>query len=93
MKHVVIGATKGLGLCLTRQLLEAGHQVVAGAIVSSAELEELKAKYPQDLLVLKADVTDEEEMISVAKASAEFLGHIDTVCTRSEEHTSELQSR
>lgn len=81
MKHVVIGATKGLGLCLTRQLLEAGHQVVAGAVVSSAELEALQAQYPQDLLVLKADVTDEAEMISVAKASAEFLGSIDTVCT------------
>ena len=55
MNFVVIGATKGLGLCLTRQLLETGHRVAAGAIVVSSELEALKAQYADRLLVLKAD--------------------------------------
>ena len=80
MNFVVIGATKGLGLCLTRQLLETGHRVAAGAIVVSSELEALKAQYADRLLVLKADVTDEAQMISVAEAAEAFLGKIDALC-------------
>ena len=52
MNFVVIGATKGLGLCLTKQLLEAGHRVAAGAVVLSAELEALSSAYPEMLRVL-----------------------------------------
>lgn len=80
MNFVVIGATKGLGLCLTKQLLEAGHRVAAGAIVISVELEALKAQYPDSLLVLEADVTDEAQMISVAEKAGAFLGEIDGLC-------------
>lgn len=80
MNFVVIGATKGLGFCLTRQLLEAGHKVAAGAIVISPELEALKKQYAGSLLVLKADVTDEAQMIDVAQESKAFLGEIDALC-------------
>lgn len=80
MKFVVIGATKGLGLCLTKQLLERGHKVAAGAVVLSAELETLQAQYPDNLLLLHTDVTSEEEIVEAAKASAAFLGEIDALC-------------
>ncbi|NLG26114.1 MAG: SDR family NAD(P)-dependent oxidoreductase [Clostridiales bacterium] len=80
MRFVVIGATKGLGLCLTEQLLAAGHRVAAGAIVTSDALRALAEQYPGDLLVLPADVGNEEQMRSVALASRDFLGEIDAVC-------------
>lgn len=80
MNFVVIGATKGLGLCLTKQLLEAGHRVAAGAIVVSGELEALSKVYPETLCLLKADVTDEEQMADVAKQASAFLGEIDSLC-------------
>lgn len=80
MNFVVIGATQGLGLCLTEQLLQAGHRVVAGAIVFSPELLSLKDKYPQTLLVEKADVTDEEQITALAAKSKDYLGQIDALC-------------
>lgn len=80
MNFAVIGATKGLGLCLTKQLLEAGHRVAACAIVISPELEALSAEYKEDLLVLEADVTSEEQIVSAAEQSKAFLGEIDALC-------------
>lgn len=80
MNFVVIGATKGLGLCLTKQLLEAGHRVAAGAVVISEELKALAASYPETLCVLDADVTDEAQMTGAAEKSAAFLGEIDALC-------------
>ena len=73
MNFVVIGATKGLGLCLTKQLLEASHRVAAGAVVLSAELEALSSAYPETLRVLPADVTDEAQ---IADAAAQAAGRI-----------------
>lgn len=80
MNFVVIGATKGLGLCLTKQLLELGHRVAAGAIIISPELEALAAEFPQTLCVMQADVTNEEQMAAAAKQASEFLGEIDSLC-------------
>ena len=80
MNFAVIGATKGLGLCLTKQLLEAGHRVAAGAIVISDTLTALAAAYPETLCILQADVTDEAQMKDVAKQAAAFLGEIDALC-------------
>lgn len=80
MNFVVIGATKGLGLCLTKQLLEAGHRVAAGAVVISEELKALAVSYPETLCVLDADVTDEAQMTGAAEKSAAFLGEIDALC-------------
>lgn len=80
MNFAVIGATKGLGLCLTEQLLQAGHRVAAGAIVISDALQSLVESYPETLRVWKADVTDEAQMADVAKQAAAFLGEIDALC-------------
>lgn len=80
MKFVVIGATKGLGLCLTKQLLEQGHTVAAGAVVISDGLKELEGQYPDRLLVCQADVTDEAGMAAVAEQVEKFLGGIDALC-------------
>lgn len=80
MNFVVIGATQGLGLCLTQQLLFAGHRVSAGAVVISDALKTLEAQYPETLLVFEADVTDEAQIAAGAAKCKAFLGEIDAVC-------------
>ena len=80
MNAVVIGATKGLGLCLVRLLLEQGHRVAAGALMVSKELEELKQAHPETLLPVQVDVTDEKAMEAFAGQAKEFLGEIDSLC-------------
>ena len=56
-KIIVIGASQGLGLALTRSLLEAGCQTAAGVLGDEA-LAPLKEQYPDQLLVFPGDVTD-----------------------------------
>lgn len=80
MNFIVIGATKGLGLCLTEQLLAAGHKVAAGAIVLSPALSVLKEQYKEQLLIAEADVTNEEQITAFAKVAHDFLGEIDALC-------------
>lgn len=80
MNFVVIGATQGLGLCLTEQLLNAGHTVAAGAVVSSPALHALEARFPKTLRVFEADVTKEASMAAGAALCRDFLGEIDALC-------------
>ncbi|MHB8129377.1 MAG: SDR family NAD(P)-dependent oxidoreductase [Mobilitalea sp.] len=80
MNTVIIGAAKGLGLCLTAQLLEKGFLVAAGTINITSGLIELKEKYGDSLLVFEADVTNEKQIEDGAQKCSEFFGKIDTVC-------------
>lgn len=80
MKLVVVGAAQGLGLCLVKELLEKGHQVVAGALELSEGLEVLRVKYPETLRAVLADVTVEEQMQVFSKEAGSFLGEIDSLC-------------
>lgn len=80
MNSVIIGAAKGLGLCLTEQLLEKGFRVAAGTISMTPGLIALKEKYGDSLLLFDADVTNEKQIEEGAKKCGEFLGKIDTAC-------------
>ena len=82
MNVVVIGATQGLGLCLTRKFLENGHKVAAGVIdrATPPSLLPLCEQYGGQLSVFQADVTNEEEIIKGAALCKEFLGEVDALC-------------
>lgn len=82
MNVVIIGATQGLGLCLTKEFLKNGHRVAAGVVERStpAALASLLEEYGENLKVFQADVTDEEEIRAGAAFCKEFLGVIDSVC-------------
>ncbi len=80
MNFAVIGTSRGLGLCLVRQLLEEGHKVAAVARRLTEDLTVLAAQYPERLLVLQGDVTREEEMVSSAEKAHAFLKEIDALC-------------
>lgn len=80
MNIVVIGASKGLGLCLTRMLLEKGHRVAAGTIERVPELDALCEQYSGNLMVFDADVTDESQMQRAAARAGDFLGPVDALC-------------
>lgn len=80
MKFVVIGASRGLGLCLTRDLLQEGHQVAAGTTTRNDALDALKKAFPSKLLIFDGDVTDEEQIAEGARQCQAFLGSIDALC-------------
>jgi len=80
MNIVVIGAAKGLGLCLVGLLLEKGHTVAAGTLLHTPELTALAGQYGDNLMVFDADVTDEEQMQKAAASVGDFLGPIDALC-------------
>lgn len=80
MNTVIIGAAKGLGLCLTKQLLQQGYKVAAGTISITPGLIDLKEKYQEDLLVFNVDVTLENQVEQSARICHDFLGKIDSIC-------------
>lgn len=80
MNAVVIGAGRGLGLCLTQALLEKGAHVAAGVRGSSARLDLLQEEYGERLTVFSCDVTDEAGMLAGAALCREALGDIHSVC-------------
>ncbi|SHI56396.1 NAD(P)-dependent dehydrogenase, short-chain alcohol dehydrogenase family [Hymenobacter daecheongensis DSM 21074] len=79
MKRVLItGANRGLGLELTRQYLERGDQVFAACRHPNAatELQALQLQYPDKLILLSLDVTDEASLAAaheLVDAHAEAL--------------------
>ena len=70
MSHNVFitGTTRGIGLELTRQFLDTGSKVFAGARNPESDaLQSLKATYGDQLQLLTLDVTDNAQ---IAKAAA-----------------------
>lgn len=65
-KWFITGASGGLGLALTRRVLEAGNTAVA-AVRNPAALAELQQQYAAQLIVEKLDVTDFASLPAVAK--------------------------
>eukprot|EP00434_Breviolum_minutum_P027893 symbB.v1.2.024676.t1/scaffold2350.1/size109873/6 len=76
MPSLVVGASRGLGLALTRRLAEAaavkGDLVLAAARRPSA-LEELQRSYPGVVQVLELDVTDPASVSSAAAKAKALL--------------------
>lgn len=80
MNTVVIGAAKGLGLCLTEKLLEKGLNVAAGTLGMTLGLTSLKEKYKDKLLIFDTDITDENHLKANVQQCYEHLGSIDSLC-------------
>ena len=79
MKNVVItGADNGIGLCMTKALIESGYRVAAMDICDE-NLVPLKSAYPEQLLVCKCDVSDKECVKETIALIAETWGRIDVL--------------
>lgn len=67
---LVTGGARGLGLAITHALIREGARVVVNYLNSQAQAEELKQKYPQQVFIYQADVTDAlqvQQLFSAAK--------------------------
>ena len=74
----VTGASKGLGLSLVKQLLNAGYQVAATSR-KAKDIEDAVATHKENLLALTVDITNEESVNNaIAKTIAHF-GQLDVV--------------
>ncbi|MBY0146064.1 SDR family oxidoreductase [Neobacillus niacini] len=70
MKLLITGANRGLGFALTTEAVERGHTVFAG--VRSLEhpiesLRQLRSDFPDQVILLPLDVTDEATCLSATK--------------------------
>ncbi|MCH7662481.1 MAG: SDR family oxidoreductase [Chloroflexi bacterium] len=80
MKRIFItGASRGIGLELTRQCLQRGDQVLASCRQpdSADGLQQLKSAYPDLLTILVLDVTDQVEVEDVAEQAAAEVDGLD----------------
>ena len=66
MKALIIGASRGLGLGLTRQLLARGFDVVATRRGEAAGLEEVHRAHPQALRLERVDIDHPAEVTALA---------------------------
>ena len=74
---VVTGASKGIGLAITRALADEGVSVVAGALRGSDELDELAAS--ADVRSVRVDLTTTDGPGELVAAAATELGGIDVL--------------
>lgn len=72
MNILITGANRGLGLALIKEALNRGHVVwatIRGELAAGSELSCLVASNPENLRIVKLDVTDEA---SIAAAAAQL---------------------
>ena len=74
---LVTGASRGLGLELTRLLLEKEYSVAALIRKDNASTNELKKKYMEKLLTFTCDVTDEDGLRACAGKIAKVFPYLD----------------
>lgn len=75
---LVTGADRGLGLSITRGLLEKGWCVFAGRILKDyALLDDLQKAYPQTLFPVWLDVSREADILAVRDEIAHKAGKLD----------------
>jgi len=78
-KHALVqGSSRGIGLEMTRQLLEKGFRVMATCRnpPKAVGLQALMKEYPSQLVVSKLDVKDSESIIETAKKVEDDFGGI-----------------
>ncbi|WP_116108930.1 oxidoreductase [Lewinella sp. IMCC34191] len=74
----ITGASKGFGLEMTRQLLEAGHSVAATSR-SKVALSEAAGTESSAFLPLEVDLTDPSDVAKAVSEAIETFGHLDVV--------------
>lgn len=79
MKTVfVTGADLGVGYCLCECFIKGGYYVVAGQFMKDWPwLDELKAKYPDQVCIVPLDISDTESVKEAARLTAQAVDHID----------------
>ena len=78
LKAYVTGADRGLGLELTRILLNNAYKVYAGSYLTDwNQLNELKEKYGDQLVILPLDVSNDESVTKVARQIKEDTHYLD----------------
>ncbi|KAI0738146.1 NAD(P)-binding protein [Daedaleopsis nitida] len=78
---LITGTSSGLGLALTRTVLQHGEAVVATLRNPASDaLKGLVAEYPPDrLLVVKLDVTNRQDILDAFERTKETFGRLDVV--------------
>jgi len=74
----VTGASKGLGLSLTKQLLKAGYKVAATSR-KAKDIEDTITTSKENLLALTVDITNEESVNSAIANTIIHFGQLDVV--------------
>jgi NAD(P)-dependent dehydrogenase (short-subunit alcohol dehydrogenase family) len=78
-QFLITGAARGLGLAMTRQLLERGCRISALVRAESDGLRELQSRHAERLSVQVADVSDEASIRKTFAEVGERLGHLDAI--------------
>ena len=90
----VTGSSGGMGRACVLAFAAAGAQVVSCDVNQAGgdETVALAAAAGGTAVVVKADVSDSEQMAAAVQVAVTQFGRLDCAVNRSEEHTSELQS-
>jgi NAD(P)-dependent dehydrogenase (short-subunit alcohol dehydrogenase family) len=75
----ITGAARGLGLAMTRQLLDRGYRVSVLVRTQSDGLRDLQSSSGERLSIHLGDVTDETSVQKAFAEVAERLGHLDLI--------------
>lgn len=75
---IITGAAQGLGEALVKRFVEEGAKVV-GVDLNEEKLKETLAKYGDDNLAMKLDVSDEDGWKKVVDATIEKFGKLDVL--------------
>ena len=73
---LIVGANQGIGYWMVSSFLEKGNKV-AVLDIREEHINELKDKYPNSLLVVNADATDEASLSDGIKAAINEFGMVD----------------
>ncbi|HWT76474.1 MAG TPA: SDR family NAD(P)-dependent oxidoreductase [Mobilitalea sp.] len=77
---LITGASRGLGLCLTKRYLIEGATVLAGVRdLTASFINELKTEYPDALIPVLLEVADTESVNQAAELVKGYTDHIDIV--------------
>lgn len=79
---LVTGGSRGIGKEVTLKYAENGYNIVINYVSSNTDVEELKKEFEQkgaEALILKADVTNTQEVENVVNKAIEKFGTIDVL--------------
>lgn len=81
MTALITGANRGIGLALTRTLVDRDIAVVGGVrdVESAAALHDLQSEHPDQLTIIQLDVTDPKSVTHAASKIAERVSYFDVL--------------
>lgn len=74
----ITGASSGIGLAVTRQLLEQGNKVIA-LVRSPQKLQSLKNQYAGQLIIMELNLTQTDKISATIQAAFTAAGSIDVI--------------